>query len=418
MLITKNTAKSIKPTRKQNNLTMNKLIILLTFIAISSSSFAQEVDYSKPVKGQWTNQKAKEWYAKQPWLVGANYLPSSAINQIEMWQASTWDPKTIDKEFAWAQNMGMNTMRVFLHDLVLASDKKGLYKRMDEFLNIAKKHGIRPFFVFFDDCHFPNPTLGVQPLPVIGYHNSGWVNSPAREIAVRFANDEASPEEVALLKGYIQETISHFKNDKRILMWELYNEPGRGNNLDGSDKKTSLNDRSKKLVYASWQWAREINPSQPITATSAGSAGKINIQINRINADILSIHSYENAENIEKLILDYQTEDRPIIMTEWLARTQGSTVEDILPVLKKHNVGAVNWGFVSGKSGTVWPWSSRREDEKNINVNEKRAQGKVVKPCEAFPEPEVWFHDLYRTDGTPFNQNEIELFKKLTSKKR
>jgi len=379
---------------------------------------AQEVDYTKPVNGQWSKEKANQWYARQPWLVGANYLPATAINQIEMWQASTWDPKTIDKEFGWAKETGMNTMRVFLHDMVWASDKAGLYKRMDEFLKIAAKHGITPFFVFFDDCHFPNPTLGEQPLPVTGYHNSGWVNSPARDLALRFSEDKATPKEIANLKGYVQETIKHFKNDKRVLMWELYNEPGRGNNLDGADKASSIGDKSNKLLYQSWLWAREINPSQPITGTAKGSLGEMNVKINRINADVLSVHSYEKPEVLERVIKNYQADGRPIIMTEWLARTQESSVAGCLPILKKYNVGAVNWGFVSGKSGTVWPWFSRRENGKNISVNQRRDEGKVVKPDEPFPEPKLWFHDLYRTDGTPFDQKEIDIFKELTQRTR
>ncbi|WP_285010321.1 cellulase family glycosylhydrolase [Pedobacter faecalis] len=396
----------------------SKIKLLAVLLLCTMGARSQTPDYLKPVAGQWTKEKANQWYAAQPWLVGANYLPATAINQIEMWQASTWDPKTIEKEFGWAQQIGMNTMRVFLHDMVWASDKKGLYNRMNQFLNIAQKYGIRPFFVFFDDCHFPNPALGVQPLPVIGYHNSGWVNSPARDLAVRFAEGKASANEVAQLKGYVQETMKHFKNDKRVLMWELYNEPGRGNNLDGAEKAAGIGDLSNKLLYESWKWAREINPSQPITGTAKGSLGEMNIKMNRINADVLSVHSYENAEVLERVIKNYQTEGRPIIMTEWLARTQGSTVEDCLPILKKHNVGAVNWGFVSGKSATVWPWTSRRENGKNISLNERRAEGKVLKPGEPFPEPELWFHDLYRTDGTPFSEKEIKVFKQLTSERK
>jgi hypothetical protein len=398
---------------------MKHLILFFSALLLCTSmSRAQETDYTKAVAGQWSKEKANAWYAKQPWLVGANYLPATAINQIDMWQASTWDPKTIDKEFGWAHNIGMNTMRIFLHDMVWASDQQGLYKRMDQFLDIAKKHGIKPFFVFFDDCHFPAPALGVQPLPVKGYHNSGWVNSPARVLANRFANGEADQADLAQLKGYVQETMKHFKNDERILMWELYNEPGRGNNLDGSGKKTSMGDRSKKLVYQAWVWAREVNPSQPVTGTAKGSLGQVNTLINRVNSDVFSIHSYENAAGLEAAIKDYQAENRPVIMTEWLARTSGSTVEDCLPVLNKYHVGAVNWGFVSGESGTVWPWSSRQVDGKNVSVDDKRAAGEVVKPGESFPEPEIWFHDLYRTDGSPYSQKEIDLFKKLTSESK
>ncbi|MEM1296752.1 MAG: family 43 glycosylhydrolase, partial [Verrucomicrobiota bacterium] len=368
------------------------------------------------VEGRWTKKKINQWYDELPWLVGANYYPATAINQIEMWQASTFDPETIDKELKLAASIGMNTMRVYLHDLVWEDDAEGLYERMDQFLTICEKHKIRPFFVFFDDCHYPTPKLGPQPLPVRAFHNSGWRNSPSRDLAKRFAEGKATPEEINRLKGYVQETIRRFANDERVLMWELYNEPGRGRG-EGEDMtgkkgtKSSMGDLSNKLVHESWVWAREINPSQPITSTSKGSVGDGNIAINRNNSDLHSIHSYQGGERLEKFILEYQADGRPVMVTEWLARGNDSTVEDCLPVMKKHKVGAVNWGFVSGKSGTIWPWQSRKDRD----PIEEREKGVVIKPGEPYPEPEVWHHDLFRIDGTPFDPKEIELFKKLTS---
>lgn len=396
-------------------------IIIAFSILFTFQIYAQADSFNTPVVGQWSKEKINQWYAEQPWLVGCNYYPASAINQIEMWQASTWDPKQIDKELAWAESIGMNTLRVFLHDMVWAKDEKGLYKRMNQFLEICKKHGIRPWFVFFDDCHFPSPKLGEQPLPVKGYHNSGWVNCPSRNVAIRFYEENASKAEIAQLKGYVQKTIKQFKNDPRILMWELYNEPGRGNGEEGemtrqAGGKNNMGERSNKLVYQSWVWAREINPSQPITSCTEGSVGKQNIAINLINADIYSIHGYQNPIKFERMILDYKKFGRPIIVTEWLARPFKNTVQDILPILKKHNVGSVNWGFVSGKTGTVWPWSSRIDSisKKTISLKAQRDKGNVVKPGEIFPEPKEWFHDLFRIDGTAYSDDEIKVFRKLT----
>ena len=382
---------------------------------------AQQIMQDKypPVEGRWPAEKANAWYAKLPWLVGCNYYPATAINQIEMWQASTFDPKTIDKELALAKSIGMNTLRVYLHDMVWADDEQGLYQRMDQFLDICKQHNIRPFFVFFDDCHYPDPVLGVQPLPVKGWHNSGWRNCPARDVALRFANGKATEAEIAQLKGYVQNTIRRFKDDDRVLFWELYNEPGRGNSETPQKPKyrpVQMREKSNKLVYESWKWAREINSSQPISSCTRGSVGLVNIAINRANSDIHSIHCYEPADELEKLIQEYKQDGRPVIMTEWLARTRGSTVAECLPVMKKYNVGAICWGFVSGKSGTIWPWSSRQEDGKPTSVAAKRKAGEIVQPGEKFPEPEVWFHDLFRIDGTPYDPAEIKVFKELTGK--
>lgn len=395
-------------------------IFSLLMLLVVSSTLAQ--DYKQPVDGRWSVERINAWYDGLPWLVGCNYYPATAINQIEMWQASTWDPDTIRKELGWAQAIGMNTLRVYLHDLVWADDAAGLYERMDEFLTICDERGIRPSFVFFDDCHYPDPKLGPQPLPVAGWHNSGWRNCPAREVALRFAAGTASAAEVAQLKGYVQDTMRRFADDDRVLYWELYNEPGRGDGetvvTAAGTSSTMMGDKSNRLVHASWEWAREVNPSQPVCSNSEGSVGKVNIAINRRNSDFHSIHCYSPAQDLENMILEYKKDGRPVVMTEWLARTRGSTVAECLPVMKKQKVGAINWGFVSGKSGTIWPWESRNgPDGKPASLEAKRSAGEVIRPGDPFPEPELWFHDLFRIDGTPFDPAEIKIFKKLTSSK-
>lgn len=175
-------------------------LLIFTFLSFSIVGYAQTKEDSlqfKTVEGRWSKERINQWYQNQPWFVGCNYLPATAINQIDMWQSSTFDPTTIDKELGWAESIGMNTLRVFLHDMVWADDEQGFYKRVNTFLEICQKHKIRPMFVFFDDCHYPNPQLGVQPLPVRKLHNSGWVNCPARDVALRFAQDKATPKEVA-----------------------------------------------------------------------------------------------------------------------------------------------------------------------------------------------------------------------------
>lgn len=403
-----------------------KRIITTFFLAMATlgaiNANGQSISTTEAVKGQWSKERINNWYAEQGWLVGANYYPATAINQIDMWQKSTWDPKQIKMELDWAESIGMNTLRVYLHDMVWADDEKGLYKRMDQFLDICAKRGIRPWFVFFDDCHYPNPKLGVQPLPVREYHNSGWVNCPARDVALRYADGKTTDAENAQLKGYVQKTIEHFKDDERVLMWELYNEPGHGtgeNGDMGSAKKTrtAIGDVSSQLVYDSWVWAREVNPSQPITSCTAGAIGVKNKAINRLNSDVHSIHCYKPADEFTALIEDFQQDGRPVIMTEWLARTEGNTPEAVLPIMKEMNVGAVCWGFVSGKSATIWPWSSRLINDQRRSLIQERKDGNVVHEGEEMPEPELWFHDLFRADGTPYKTSEIELFRKLTNTK-
>ncbi len=373
------------------------------------------MDLERFVRGRWTLHQAQTWYDAQPWLVGTNFYPSNAINQLEMWQTDTFDEETLDRELGWSAELGMNTHRVYLHDLVWAQDPEGLYARMDRFLDLCAKHGIRPSFVFFDDCHAPGAKSGPQPLPVKGYHNSGWLNSPNRELAIRYSRGEATPEEVANLKGYVQGTLTRFADDDRVLMWELYNEPGRGRLAGGDSGEMiagGMKDQSNQLLLDAWTWAREIVPSQPICSTSLGSLGPRNIAIGDANSDIMSFHGYGPAGPFQDRINTTRlaAPGRPIICTEYMARTNGNTFESTLPILYRQRIGAINWGFVAGKSGTIWPWSSRH----NKDVDALRASGHVAEKIEDMPEPDLWFHDVLRPDGTPYHRAETDLIKRLT----
>jgi hypothetical protein len=156
---------------------------LFFLLVLSGTGRAQVASHSS----RWSEKQANDWYAPQPWLVGSNYIPANAINELEMWQADTFDPARIDKELAWAEAIGLNTMRVFLHDLLWQQDSRGFTKRIDTFLAIAAKHHIRPLLVLFDSCWDPNPKLGVQRAPTPGIHNSGWVQSPGAAALADFS---------------------------------------------------------------------------------------------------------------------------------------------------------------------------------------------------------------------------------------
>src|SRR5882757_8487371 len=196
-----------------------KLIVVLMAALLTAPTMQAQA------RERWSVEKANTWYSQQGWLVGANYIPEDAINQLEMWQADTFDPAQVDKELGWAQNLGMNTMRVFLHDLLWEQDSKGFIKRIDTFLAIADRHHIRPVFVIFDSCWDPQPKLGPQHPPIPGVHNSGWVQSPG---AASLEDVKQYPR----LHSYVVGVISTFANDKRVLAWDLWNEPdnsGGGN---------------------------------------------------------------------------------------------------------------------------------------------------------------------------------------------
>ncbi len=348
---------------------------------------------------RWTEQKANDWYAKQPWLVGSNYIPIDAINELEMWQRETFNPVEIDKELGWAESMGMNTMRVFLHDL-LWQDPDGFRTRLDQFLTIAARHHIRPLLVLFDSCWDPLPQLGVQHPPIPGIHNSGWVQSPG---AVALAD----PAQVPRLKTYVQGVVGAFAKDDRILGWDVWNEPG--SDTTGSYPKTEMKMSEKlarvaELLPQAFAWAREMNPTQPLTSgvwdidTSMSDAPDEIQRIQLRESDVITFHNYSWPESFRSEITWLRHLHRPVICTEYMARSVGSTFDTILPIAKQEHVGAINWGFVAGKTQTYYPWESWQHPY-------------------ILHDPPVWFHEVLRPDGTPYRSAEVELIRKLTSSK-
>jgi len=346
---------------------------------------------------RWTEDEARVWYSKQPWLVGANYIPSDAINQLEMWQAASFNAAEIDRELGWAQSIGMNTMRVFMHDLLWEQDADGYKQRIDQFLTIASRHGIKPIFVIFDSCWDPFPVLGPQHKPTPGVHNSGWVQSPGE----RALED---PHQVSRLNAYVQGLIAAFASDSRILAWDLWNEPDNSNAIaygpvEAKDK-TVLVENLLPKVFA---WARDAHPVQPLTSgVWSGDWSNLDlmtpvarIQVER--SDIITFHNYGWPEEFEKRIKELQQFHRPIVCTEYMARGAGSLFETILPIAKKYNVGAINWGLVAGKTQTYLPWDSWQ------------------RPYVTTSAP-VWFHDIFYPDGKLYRAYEGELIRRLTSK--
>ncbi len=350
---------------------------LLGVLIVSTSLFAQ--DNSVAVIGKvWSIEKANAWYQKHAWINGADFLPSTAINQLEMWQGDTFDPATIDKELHWAENIGFNTMRVYLHSIAWTQDPKGFKNRINQYLTLANKHKIKTIFVFFDDCWNKKGYAGKQPEPKLGIHNSGWVQDPGDP-------DSKNPENFPALEKYVKDVMTAFKGDERILLWDLYNEPGN------SDKKTS----SIPLLKNVFTWARAVNPSQPISVGLWDwSFHELNA-IQALNSDVISYHDYEAPEWHQRVIDMLKSFGRPMICTEYMARTRNSRFANIMPLLKKENIGAINWGLVDGKSNTKYAWDT---------------------PLPNGDEPIEWFHDIFRKDGTPYRLDEVNLIKKLNGK--
>ncbi|MFN3651444.1 MAG: 1,4-beta-xylanase [Armatimonadota bacterium] len=347
-------------------------------------------------EARWSPEQANEWYRKTGWLVGCNYAPRTAINQLEMWQKETWDPKTIDQELGWAESLGFNSVRVFLHDLLWKDDPRGLTQRMEEFLRIADRHKIGVMFVLFDSVWDPHPHLGRQRKPTPHLHNSGWVQSPGAEIL----RDPSRHDE---LKGYVQGILRRFGKDRRVQVWDLWNEPdnNNGNSYRAWEppNKAELVLPLLKKVFA---WAQEANPDQPLTSGvwigewSSDDKLKPWDRVMLTESDVISYHNYGPREHQEDRVRWLRRYNRPLLCTEYMARPMGSTFQDVLPYLREQNVSAYNWGFVAGKTNTNYPWDSWN---KHYTA-----------------EPPVWFHEIFRADGTPYVEEEVRVIHRVTGK--
>ncbi len=370
----------------------------LLFVVVVWSAFPGQRAMARE---RWTEQEAAAWQERSPWLVGSNYAPAYAINQLEMWQAETFDLAAIDREMALAESLGFNSMRVFLHHLLWEQDREGFLKRLDLFLAVADKHHVGTMLVLFDSVWDPNPQLGKQRAPKQGLHNSGWVQSPG-------AKDLMDRDRHALLQDYVRGVVGRFKDDPRVQVWDLWNEP---DNLNGNSygegnlkqEPAGKQEMVRELIEQEFVWAREAGAMQPLTSgvwihDRIVDPAKLNpVEVVQLaQSDVISFHSYGKPDEMADWVKHLRRYHRPLVCTEYMARPAGSTFDPELGYLKQERIGAYNWGFVAGKSNTIYPWDSWQA------------------PYAA--EPPVWFHDIFRADGKPYRVEEVEYIRKITGR--
>lgn len=374
ILILSGTKRFCRPFRRHFFWLKHSVLILFLFFGSSCKPDPA------PLSGsgyRWSEEKALSWQQQHGWLAGCNFTPGTAINQLEFWQAETFDPLTIDRELAWAAGIGFGIVRVYLHDLLWEPDSSAFLSRVEEFLGMADRHNIRVMFVLFDDCWYGNPKRGRQPEPVPGLHNSGWVQSPAYA-------DVMDRSEWPRLERYARGVLDHFRDDERVILWDLYNEPANNHHTA----------QILPLVEEVFRWARDVDPSQPLTI-GCWKWTEENLPMNEFcleNSDVISFHNYGSYESMAKDIARYSSFGRPVVCSEYLARGNKSLFETHLPLMKEHNVIAINWGLVDGKTQTKYPWN--------------HPLGKT--------DIEPWHHEIFRSDGTPYREPEVDLIRSLT----
>jgi hypothetical protein len=343
----------------------------------------------------WTKAQAHSWYDRQPWLVGANYNPASAINQFEMWQAETWNPTEIDKELGWAQSIGMNTMRVYLHNMLWENDPEGP-EAPDGGVPGDRAAARDPA-----DVRAVRQLLGPEPgrraaaaadprRPQFGLGAGARAPRGWRSVAVR------------KLESYVKGVVGHFRNDPASWPGTSGTSPnneGGGNYPNTPEKKRLI----ASLLDKSFDWAQSVDPVQPLTSGlwTGESWDKREtldaverVQITR--SDVNSFHDYNWPEQFERRARQMLSYGRPVLCTEYMARGNGSTFDGSLPVGKRLNIAMINWGLVDGKTQTRLPWDSWK------------------KPY-TYDEPPIWFHEVFRADGTPYRKAETDLIRTLAS---
>jgi hypothetical protein len=325
---------------------------------------------------RWSEEKAWNWYNRNPWICGFNYIPANAINYTAMWDKTSFSPEVINMELALAEKTGFNSVRVVLQFIVWEDDPQYFKDTFSRFLSICASHKMKVIPALFDDCVFGtnvDPNLGKQPEPFEGWYAWAWSPSPGHTMV----SDTTT---YFRLEKYVKDVIGSFRNDSAILAWDLYNEPM---------------DKSSLLVSKVFKWARGINPTQPLTVCVFGNTGLQNIISS--NSDIITFHNYSKKEDVRKNIQDLKQFKRPVICTEWLNRPLGSTVESVLPVFYEEKIGCLHWGLVNGKTQTDLPWGHRPGDG---------------------PYNRIWQHDLYTTDFKEYSPYELLLFKEFIARSR
>lgn len=350
----------------------------------------------------WSKTQAQRWYQQQPWGCGFNYLPRTAVNWLDMWQAESFDIHTIEQELRWASQYGYNQLRTNLPFTVWQHDRDGLIGRIDTFLSIAHAHGIKVMLTLLDDCAFSGdePFIGLQKAPVPGVHNSQAAGSPGRACVM---DRICWPH----IEAYVRDIIRYYRHDSRICVWDLYNEPGNGGIFCSTGEFARYDDRLEiyalTLLTHLFSWARQESPSQPLTVAAwhiddraaCGSAFTHPIDVAALRlSDVISYHAYVDTPGQLSLLSQLAEFGRPVFCTEWLARHVGSRIEEQLPLFNAQRVSSYHWGLVQGKTQTWLPWP-------DIALNDKTAQ--------------LWFHDVLKPDGSPYCEQEMQTVRRINA---
>ena len=352
---------------------------------------------------RWSSEKAWEWYNSKPWIRGCNFMGSDCANRIDQWQEYGFEEKlvTAEREFALMESIGYNSIRVIIEYEVWEKQHDGFMDRLDRYMDAAWRHGISTMIVLSNECSVRGPefvpaTFGEQ------FWEPGYHGGKDFKVWYQHGNDNRynildNPEVAPKYYDMVRELMTKYKNDERVIVWNLMNEPGNG-------RGTKSLPHLKKFFEIGW----EIDPIQPLCADvwRGMKNGRPTTEMECFaldNSDVISYHSYSTYYNNVLIIKQLEKYNRPIFNTEWLSRVNGNTIQAMLPLFLLKKIGCYQWGFVAGKYQTYEPSQGvwRKYEEKGYDA---------VKHIDFTK----WQHDLYRPGGRfPYDPAEIEIIKEL-----
>lgn len=329
-----------------------------------------------PVAPRWTADRAQAYMQRFPCLKGCNYVPAYCYNYIQMW----YDFRTeeIRRELGFARDCGINSLRIFLPLFAWQQDGQWalVKERFAAFLDMAEAFGMtimptfQPNYGFVEKGQPPKaPTVHFRP----GCHVNHW-QYPNTGTVTLLGNSEL----LGAIKDWFTDIIDMYGDDERIVAWDLWNE-------------------TPEAERGALEWlfffARDIGAAQPLTAS--WEAFDL--------SDVITFHNYTKpggeprypvGESLAFLpeLERALAQERPVLCTEWLARTEGNTFETVLPYYRKHHIHFYFWGLCAGSAQYHFPWGWP----------------------EGSPEPKRWFHCILYPDGTPYRDEEIESLRAFT----
>ena len=290
-----------------------------------------------------------------------------------MWQAETYDPTTIDRELGWAENIGMNTMRVFLHNLVYGAGSEGI---REAHRWVSRR--LRRVTIYGRSLCFSTPA---------GIRIQNWDRSFRRcqgcttPVGCRHPGPDVleDPTQVPRLEQYVKGIVGTFANDSRVLAWDMWNEPDNGNDSSYERRSEKQKRDYARALAAGLCMGSFGAPTQPLTSGVwhgdwSSTAMMTPLPNPDEQSDVVSFHNYGWPEDFEAHVKMLEQFHRPLICTEYMARGAGSTFDTVLPVAHENHVGAINWGLVQARARRFFP---------GIHGNTRMPPIK----------PPIWFHD-------------------------